>query len=102
MNTTIKGNHLEVTPALRDYVLAKLERVTGHFDKLVKINVVLSVEKLQQRAEVTVHIKGRDVYAEHASEDMYASIDQLMDKLNRQLGKLKDQAEAKRYDAKVE
>jgi len=102
MNTNIKGNHLEITPALREAVLAKLQRVTGHFDKLVSASVVLSVEKLLQRAEVTVHIKGKDLYAEHSGEDMYAAIDQVMDKLERQLAKHKDQLAAKRNDLSVE
>jgi len=102
MNTSIKGIHLEVTPALREAVLAKLQKVTGHFDKLVSTSVVLSVEKLQQRAEVTVHIKGKDLYAEHSGEDMYAAIDQVMEKLDRQLAKHKEQQAAKRHDPSVE
>ena len=64
MNLTISGHHLEVTPALREYVLTKLDRVTRHFDQVVDINVLLSVEKLKekerrQKAEVTLHVKGR-------------------------------------------
>ena len=95
MNLTISGHHLEVTPALREYVLTKLERITRHFDQVVDVNVLLTVEKLKekerrQKAEVTLHVKGRDIYVEHASEDLYASIDQLMDKLDRQVMSHKD------------
>ena len=110
MNLTISGHHLEVTPALREYVLTKLDRVTRHFDQVVDINVLLSVEKLtekerRQKAEVTLHVKGKDIFIEQASEDMYAAIDQLMDKLDRQVCRHKDKvqnhhhAAAKRIDA---
>lgn len=95
MNVKISGHHLDVTPALREYVLTKLERVTRHFDQVVDINVLLSVEKLKekerrQKAEVTLHVKGRDIFVEQAHEDMYAAIDQLMDKLDRQVCRHKD------------
>lgn len=84
MNLTISGHHLEVTPALREYVLTKLDRVTRHFDQVVDITVLLSVEKLKekerrQKAEVTVHVKGKDIFVEQSHEDLYAAIDQLME-----------------------
>jgi putative sigma-54 modulation protein len=95
MNLTISGHHLEVTPALREYVLTKLDRVTRHFDQVVDINVLLSVEKLKekerrQKAEVTLHVKGKDIFVENAHEDLYAAIDQLMDKLDRQVCRHKE------------
>jgi putative sigma-54 modulation protein len=95
MNLTISGHHLEVTPALREYVLTKLDRVTRHFDQVVDVNVLLCVEKLRekerrQRAEVTLHAKGKDIFVESAHEDLYAAIDQLMDKLDRQVVRHKD------------
>lgn len=98
MNVTISGHHLEVTPALREYVLTKLERVTRHFDQVVDITVLLCVEKLiekerRQRAEITLHVKGNNIFAEHASEDLYASIDQLVDKLDRQVRRHKDRVQ---------
>ena len=113
MNLTISGHHLEVTPALREYVMAKLDRVTRHFDQVVDINVLLSVEKLKekdrrQKAEATLHVKGKDIFVEHTSEDLYASIDQLMDKLDRQVCRHKDKvqnhhhAAAKRLDTTQE
>ena len=98
MNLTISGHHLEVTPALREYVIAKLDRVTRHFDQVVDINVLLTVEKQKekerrQKAEVTVHVKGRDIFVEHSAEDLYAAIDQLMDKLDRQVCRHKDRVQ---------
>ena len=98
MNLTISGHHLEVTPALREYVLTKLDRVTRHFDQVVDVNVLLTVEKQKekekrQRAEVTLRVKGRDIFVEHSSEDLYAAIDQLMDKLDRQVVRHKDRVQ---------
>lgn len=97
MNLTISGHHLEVTPALREYVLTKLDRVTRHFDQVVDINVLLTVEKQKekerrQRAEVTLHVKGRDIFVEQSHEDLSA-IDQLMDKLDRQVCRHKDKVQ---------
>jgi putative sigma-54 modulation protein len=109
MNLTISGHHLEVTPALREYVVNKLDRVTRLFDQVVDINVLLTVEKQKekdrrQRAEVTLHVKGRDIFCEQSNEDLYAAIDQLMDKLDRQVCRHKEilqshaHASAKRMD----
>jgi putative sigma-54 modulation protein len=90
MNLTISGHHLEVTPSIREYVLTKLDRVTRHFDQVVDIAVLLTVEKQKekdrrQRAEVNLHVKGRDIFVETAHEDLYAAIDELVDKLDRQV-----------------
>ncbi len=98
MNLTISGRHLEVTPALRAYVLTKLDRVTRHFDQVVDITVLLSVEKMKekerrQKAEITLRVKGKDIFVEQAHEDLYAAIDQLMDKLDRQVGRYKDKVQ---------
>lgn len=89
MNLQVSGHHLEITPALRDYVTGKLERITRHFDNLIDVNVILSVEKLKQKAEVTVHLAGKDVYVETVDEDLYAAVDGLVDKLERQVQKYK-------------
>ena len=110
MNLTISGHHLELTAAMKEYVLTKLDRVTRHFDQVVDINVLLSVEKLKekerrQKAEVTLHAKGKDIFVETAHEDLYAAIDQVMDKLDRQVVRHKDKlmdhhhAAPKRMDA---
>ena len=90
MNLTITGHHLEVTPALRDYITAKLERIRRHFDQVVDTSVYLSVEKLQQRAEINLHVRGKDLFAESVHQDLYAAIDTLIDKLDRQVLKYKE------------
>jgi putative sigma-54 modulation protein len=89
MNLQISGHHLEVTPAIREYVTGKLERVTRHFDNVIDVNVILSVEKLKQKAEVTVHLPGKDIFVEAIDEDLYAAVDTLVDKLDRQVQKYK-------------
>ena len=89
MNLSISGHHLSVTPALRDYVTSKLERITRHFDHVIDIQVLLSVDKLQQKAETTLHVRGKDIHAEAVQPDMYAAIDQMVDKLDRQVAKHK-------------
>ena len=83
MNLNISGHHLEVTPAIRDYVVAKLERVTRHFDSVIDVSVIVSVEKLKQKVEATVHVRGKDIHVEAIDADMYAAIDLLADKLDR-------------------
>src|SRR6201991_4670657 len=104
MNLTISGHHLDVTPALREYVLTKLDKVTRHFDQVVDINVLLTVEKLKekerrQKAEVTLHVKGRDIFVEQSNEDLYAAIDQLMNKLDRQASRHKDRLQDHHHTA---
>ena len=104
MNLTISGHHLEVTPALREYVMTKLERVTRHFDQVVDVNVILSVEKQKekerrQKAEVNLHVKGKDIFVENAHEDLYAAIDQLMDKLDRQVCRHKERTQDHHHES---
>ncbi|MEF8730248.1 MAG: ribosome-associated translation inhibitor RaiA [Accumulibacter sp.] len=89
MNLQVSGHHLEVTPALHEYVTGKLERITRHFDNVIDVSVILSVDKLKQKAEVTVHLAGKDVYVESVDEDLYAAVDGLVDKLERQVQKYK-------------
>ncbi|HWS76383.1 MAG TPA: ribosome-associated translation inhibitor RaiA [Quisquiliibacterium sp.] len=90
MNLSITGHHLEVTPALRDYVTQKLERITRHFDRVIDVKVFLSVDKLVQKAEINIHVRGKDIFAEATDDDLYAAIDALVDKLDRQVLKYKD------------
>lgn len=90
MQITVSGHHVDVTPALRDYVTTKLSKLQNHFDNITKTAVTLTVEKLVQKAEASVHVAGADLFAECESEDMYAAIDSLADKLDRQLIKHKE------------
>jgi putative sigma-54 modulation protein len=85
MNIQITGHHVEVTAAIRDYVNGKLDRVTRHFDHVIDINVILSIDKLKQKVEATVHVRGKDIFAESEDQNMYAAIDSLVDKLDRML-----------------
>jgi putative sigma-54 modulation protein len=90
MNLTITGHHLEVTPALREYVTSKLDRVIRHFDNVTATHVTLSVQKLRQKADVTVHVTGKDIHVESENDDLYAAIDAMADKLDRQVVKHKE------------
>ena len=90
MQINLSGHHVDITPSLRDYVTSKLERLKRHFDHVTDIHVVLGVEKLRHKAEATMHISGGDIFAESVEENMYAAIDGLTDKLDRQLKKHKE------------
>jgi len=98
MNLNLTGIHLDITPAIRAYVVAKMDRVTRHFDHLIDVNVVLSVDKLRQKIEANVHVRGKDIHAEAVEPDMYAAIDCLADKLNRQVLKYKEKLSDHRAD----
>ena len=89
MNLNITGRHVEVTPAIRDYVTSKLDRGIRHFDNVTSVTVILSVEKLKQKAEVTLHVRGKDIFVESEDADLYAAIDAMTDKLDRQVQKHK-------------
>lgn len=99
MNLNITGHHVEVTQAIRDYVTTKLDRVIRHFDNVTSINVILSVEKLKHTAEVTLHVRGKDIFVESDDGDMYAAIDSMTDKLDRQVLKYKQKNHDHGHDA---
>ena len=96
MNFSLTGHHLDITPAIRDYVMAKLDRVTRHFDDVIDVNVVMSVDKLRHKVEVNLHARGKDIHVEAIEPDMYAAIDALADKLDRQVLKHKEKRELHR------
>lgn len=98
MNINLSGHHVEITPAIRDYVHAKLGRVANHFDHVIDINAILSIEKLKQKIEATVHMPGKDFFAECSDVNMYAAIDSLADKLDRQIVKHKEKSIERRQD----
>ncbi len=85
MNLHLTGHHIEITPAMRDYVTGKLDRITRHFDSVIDVRVILSVEKLKHKIEANVHLSGKDIFVESHDTDMYAAIDALADKLDRQI-----------------
>lgn len=90
MQISITGHHLEVTDSLKAYVDTKFEKLVRHFDHVTDVHVILSVEKLVQKAEATLQVNGAKLFAEDHQEDMYASIDNLVDKLDRQIIKHKE------------
>ncbi|MBK7250571.1 MAG: ribosome-associated translation inhibitor RaiA [Gammaproteobacteria bacterium] len=85
MQVTVTGHHVEVTPALRGYVEKKLERILRHFDSVIDVHCVLTVEKLRQKAEATLSVSGGTIHADATEPDMYAAIDALADKLDRRV-----------------
>lgn len=90
MQVNITGHHIELTDALRDHVQEKLSRLTRHNDQLMKATVTLSVEKNRQQASCTLHAAGAELHSDVTLDDMYAAIDAMADKLDRQVLKLKD------------
>jgi len=96
MQINITGHHVELTSPMRDYVNQKMSKLERHFDHITHAQVTLSVEKNRQKAEASVQLSGGDVFAQSESEDMYASIDTLMDKLDRQVLKHKEKIVGRR------
>ena len=92
MNFKVSGHHVSVTPAIRDYVHSKLSRINRHFDHVIDVNVILSVNKLDHKVEATVHVRGKDIHVECIDSHMYAAIDGLADKLDRQILKHKEKS----------
>jgi putative sigma-54 modulation protein len=90
MRIEISGHQIDVTQALRDYVQTKLQRLERHADNLLDVHVILSVDKLDQKADATINAAGRTLHAESVAADMYAAIDLLADKLDRQVLKHKE------------
>ena len=90
MQLNVTGHHVDVTPALRDYVATKLQRLERHFDHVSDVHCILTVEKLAHKAEATIHLSGSTIHADSTENDMYAAIDGLIDKLNRQVRKHKE------------
>lgn len=94
MQLTITGHHVEVSPALRAYVTEKMQRLSRHFDHVISVDVILNVEKLEKIAEATVNAGGRTLFATDSAPDMYAAIDGLSDKIDRQVRRLKGRLRA--------
>ena len=90
MQVSLSGHHVDITDSMRNYVNEKIERLDRHFDQALDISIVLTVEKLRHRAEATLHVSGGSLHADDVQEDMYAAIDGLVDKLDRQGKKHKE------------
>src|SRR5690606_10656285 len=103
MNLTISGHHLELTPAIREYVQGKLERIKRHFDHVIDIAVILTVDNLpekekRQKAEINLRVRGKDLHAESIAANLYAAIDLLIDKLDRQVIKYKSKQQDHQHE----
>jgi len=85
MQINLTGHHVDITDSLRNYVDTKFEKLERHFDHISNVHVILNVEKLNQKAEATVHLSGAEVFASSEDSDMYAAIDRMIDKLDRQV-----------------
>jgi putative sigma-54 modulation protein len=90
MQINLSGHHVDISPALRDYVTARLGKLERHFDHVTNAHVVLTVEKQAQKAEASIHVSGGRLFADAIDEDMYAAIDALADKLDRQIKRHKE------------
>jgi len=90
MQLDITGHHVKITDSMRDYVGSKLDKIERHFDLVSDVHCILTVEKLRHKAEATVNVNGAKIYADATEEDMYAAIDSLTDKLERQVRKYKE------------
>ena len=90
MQINLTGHHIEITDSLRNYVNEKMEKLARHFDKVSNTHVILSLENVRHKAEATVHMSGNDIFADAIEDDMYAAIDSLVDKLDRQVKKHKE------------
>lgn len=104
MNILISGHHLDLTPGIRDYITSKLERITRHCDRIIEIDVTLSVDTLpqkemRQRAEINLRLKGETLHAEDQAQDLYAAIDGLMEKLDKQVAKSKGRIKGHRQES---
>ena len=90
MQINLSGHHVEITEPLREYVTSKLSKLERHFDHVTNAHVVLTVEKQVQKAEASVHVSGGRLYANATEQDMYAAIDAMTDKLDRQIRRHKE------------
>ena len=93
MNLSISGHHLDVTPSIREYIHTKMARVLRHFDHVIDTQVMLSVEPHRHRAEITLHVRGKDIHCEAIEENLYAALDLLIDKIDRKVIQHKDRTQ---------
>jgi len=99
MNLIISGHHMAITPPIRSYVEEKLSRIRRHFDHVIDVSVILTVDYLARKAEVRCHISGKDIVVKSDNPDLYAAIDAVAGKLDRQIIKYKDRLHAHPHDA---
>lgn len=98
MNLNLTGRHLDITPAIRSHITDKIAKLKSHFEGVMDVNVILSVDKLRQKAEGTVHLSGKNVFVEAEDDNLYVAIDSMIEKLDRQIIKHKEKFAARRHD----
>ena len=98
MNLHLTGHHLQITPAIRDHIAHKLEKITAHFDHVIDISVIMTVEKLLHKVEAKMPLSGKEIFCEAHGEDMYVAIDHLIGKLDRAVIKHKEKNLSQRHD----
>ncbi len=101
MQVSLSGHHVDITDSIRNYVHEKIQRLDRHFDQALDINIILTVEKLRHKAEATLHVSGSSLHADDVKEDMYAAIDGLIDKLDRQGMKHKEKIQSHRSKVEI-
>jgi len=101
MQISLSGHHVEITDSMRNYVNEKIGKLERHFDQALDIHVVLTVEKLRHKAEATLHVSGNSLHADSVQEDMYAAIDGMVDKLDRQGKKVKEKLKNHRIKGEI-
>jgi putative sigma-54 modulation protein len=101
MNLKFVGQNLDVTAALKDYTLSKLERIIRHVDQVINATVTFSVLKVQKKVEIDLHLSGKDIHIDCVDNDMYAAIDCLMDKLDRAVIKYKEKKQPLRQTLEI-
>ena len=101
MQISLSGHHVEITDSMRNYVNEKIAKLDRHFDQALDIHVILTVEKLRHKAEATLHVSGTSLHADSVQEDMYAAIDGLVDKLDRQGKKHKEKLKNHRVKGEI-
>ena len=90
MQVKLTGHHVDITPALKKYLNSKFDRIQRHFDNVTAVNCILTIEKLRHKAEAKINVRGGTLFADAVEDDMYAAIDGLIDKLDRQIKKHKE------------
>lgn len=99
MQLNITGHHVDLTDSLKDYVSSKIKKLERHFDHISNVQITLSVEKQRHIAEGTMHLSGAEIHAKSENDDMYAAIDALSDKLDRQILKHKEKIVSRSHGA---
>ena len=92
MNLHLTGHHLEITPAIREHISVKLQRIARHFDEVIDLHAILEGVRSRFKVEASVHVRGKEIFCESTAPDLHAAIDALADKLDRAIIKHKEKS----------